>query len=123
MDPEQTTQNEQSVTESAATPEQEHATPNEQSNTAMAVVAYILFFIPLLTDAKDDPFVKFHVKQGFVLFLAGAVAHILSIPLMFIGWILYLGVLVLAVLGIMNAIHHKEEPLPLIGQFAEKFHF
>jgi len=33
----------------------------------LAIVAYILFFIPLLTDAKNDPFVKFHVKTRVLI--------------------------------------------------------
>ena len=45
-------------------------------NTGMAVVAYLIFFIPLLTDAKDDPYVKFHTKQGVVLFIAWVVTWI-----------------------------------------------
>jgi len=37
----------------------------------MAILAYILFFIPLLTDSKNDPYVKYHIKQGLVLFIGG----------------------------------------------------
>lgn len=94
-------------------------------NTGMAVVAYLLFFVPLLTDAKDDPFVKFHVKQGFVVFLASVLVSVLSFipPVMLFSWILHIGILILAILGIINALNHKEEPLPLIGQFADRFNF
>ena len=32
----------------------------------MAIIAYILFFVPLLTgDRKKSPFVKFHTNQGY----------------------------------------------------------
>ena len=42
----------------------------KSKNTTMAIIAYIIFFVPLLTgDAKKDSFVKYHVKQGLVLFL------------------------------------------------------
>jgi len=100
-------------------------------NTGMAIVAYILFFIPLLTDAKKDPFVKYHVKQGFVFFLACMAVFILSslIPwyywwrLSWIFWLLNLGLLVLWILGIINAANGKQEPLPLIGKIGEKFKF
>ncbi|HOE15288.1 MAG TPA: hypothetical protein PLH82_01145 [Candidatus Paceibacterota bacterium] len=50
--------------------EQSKSTVKEK-NTGMAILAYILFFIPLLTDSKKDPFVKYHVKQGLVLFIGG----------------------------------------------------
>ena len=99
----------------------EHSSGKKSENTAMAVVAYILFFVPLLTDAKDDPFVKFHVKQGLLLFII-AVANMVLTPLLFmITWLIGIFVLVLAILGIMNALNGKKEPLPLIGQYAEKF--
>jgi len=97
-----------------------------KKNVGMAVVAYIIFFIPLLTDAKNDPFVKFHVKQGLVLLLGWIAGMIVSmVPVL--GWILapFIGILlfVLFVIGIINALGGKEKQLPLIGQFASKFNF
>lgn len=97
-------------------------------NTAMAIVAYILFFVPLLTDAKNDPFVKYHVKQGLVLFLGFVVVQVLNMVLPFLfwyylNWILELGLLVLMIMGIMKAANGKQEPLPVLGQFAEMFKF
>ncbi|MFH1789735.1 MAG: hypothetical protein ABH832_01565 [bacterium] len=95
--------------------------PLKNENTAMAVVAYILFFVPLLTDAKKDEFVKYHVKQGLMLFIAWIVVAVLTPALFMVIWLLYLGLLVLFIIGIMNALNGKKAPLPLIGQFAEKF--
>ena len=100
-----------------------------QPNTGMAIVAYILFFVPLLTDAKNDPFVKFHVKQGIVVF---ALSVILWVIKMLIPWYwlfrLYwlfdlagLAILVFVILGIVNAAQGKQEKLPLVGQFADSF--
>ena len=97
--------------------------PKKDDNMVMAVVAYILFFVPLLTDAKNDPFVKYHVKQGLLIFLIGLAAFVLSPILFMITWIIHLFVLVMAIIGIMNVINKKQEPLPLIGQYAEKFKF
>lgn len=98
-------------------------------NTTMAIIAYIIFFVPLLTgDAKKDPFVKYHVKQGLVLFLLAVIINVIGmiIPFYFwysISWILSLGVLVLLILGIVNAAGGKQEPLPVIGKFADVFKF
>jgi uncharacterized membrane protein len=104
-------------------------TPNQggaakSPNAGMAIVAYILFFIPLMTDAKNDPFVKYHVKQGLALF-------ILYVINMFIGWIpvigwmvsylISLGTLVLLIIGIMNVLNNKQVPLPVVGKMAEGF--
>ena len=99
-------------------------TTKKEKNTGMAVVAYIIFFLPLLTEAKKDSFVKYHVKQGLVLFLAGLLTRaIVSIP--FIGWSLImpfnLFLSVFFIIGVMNALGGKKEQLPVIGQFAEKF--
>jgi uncharacterized membrane protein len=104
-----------------ATPDQ--PAPQKEQNTGMAVVAYIIFFIPLLTDTKNDPFVRYHVQQGLVLFIGWLVAMVLSwIPvIMLFGWLLHIGLFVLMILGIINAVNGKQVPLPLIGQFADMF--
>jgi len=96
----------------------------QKKNTGMAVVAYILFFVPLLTEAKNDPFVKYHVKQGLGLFICGVGVNILSwIFPWFLGWIanlLSLGIFVLFIIGVIGASKGEEKPLPLIGKFAEQ---
>ncbi|MBU2542140.1 hypothetical protein KJ785_01100 [Patescibacteria group bacterium] len=98
-------------------------------NTTMAIIAYIIFFVPLLTgDAKKDPFVKYHTKQGLVLFFLMVLINVIGwiIPFYFwytFSWILSLGVLVLLIIGISNAVGGKEQPLPVIGKFADMFKF
>jgi len=96
----------------------------KQKNTGMAIIAYILFFVPLLTDSKDDLFVKYHVKQGLVLFIASAAMMAVGI-IPIIGWIIAmlspLFILVLMVIGIINAANGEEKPLPIIGQYSDKF--
>lgn len=99
-----------------------------QKNIGMAVVAYILFFVPLLTDAKNDPFVKFHVKQGLVLLLAEIIVSVVGSMIPFLGWfiVLPLGsllIFILWIIGIMNAVSSKEKELPLIGSFAKHLTF
>lgn len=101
-------------------------TTKKGKNTGMAVVAYIIFFLPLLTEAKKDPFVKYHVKQGLALFLAGIVTRIIVyIPI--IGWVLVwpfnVLLFILFIIGIMHALNNEQKPLPIIGKFAEKFKF
>ena len=102
----------------------------KEKNMGMAIIAYILFFVPLLTDTKNDPFVKYHVKQGFVLFIAAMIVWVIDrflllIPI--IGWgLMYLlgfFLLSLFIIGVINAMGGKQKPLPLIGKFAEKFNF
>jgi len=103
-----------------------------EDNKVMALLSYIIFFIPLLTGAHNtSPFVKYHVNQGLTLFLFGivyGVAYgILTAILMFIpiiGWliiavlsIVYVVYPIFAILGIVNAVNGKMAPLPLIGKF------
>ncbi len=116
---EQTTQNSQ--------PQPTANQPNKK-NIGMAVVAYIIFFIPLLTKAKDDPFVKYHVKQGLVLFIFAVIAWFVSSVIPVIGWFIIsplssLAILVFMIMGIINAANGEEKPLPLIGSYADKLKF
>jgi len=109
----------------APTPQPSQPQPLKH-NTLMAVVAYILFFIPLLTDAKNDPFVKFHVKQGLVLFLA-CLASAVLVRLPVVGFMLMfplnIFIFILWIMGIVNALNGKQERLPIIGKYADKFQF
>jgi uncharacterized membrane protein len=117
------------------------ADQDAQNNKGIAIVAYLLFFVPLLMGAhKTSPFVKFHTNQGTILIIFAVawniacwiVSSILSTllfsVLLFSGWGLF-GILstiftllgfvpaVFAVLGIINAATGKTVPLPIIGNF------
>lgn len=96
-------------------------------NVGMAVIAYLFFFIPLLTDSKNDPFVKFHVKQGLLLFCFSMAFYILRF-FPFLGRVIYvlsplisIAELAFLIIGIMNALNRKKKELPWIGSLAEKW--
>lgn len=115
-----------------------------QENKTMSILAYILFFIPLLTGAhKTSPFAKYHTNQGTVLFLftlAWSIVYwvltaiftaILFNPTTWVsgGWgalgvittilsLLWLIPTILCVVGIINAAGGKMQPLPVIGKFS-----
>ncbi len=97
-----------------------------QKNTLMAVLAYIgpLVIVSYVT-AKDDPFVKFHIKQGLVLFVIEVATWFLIGSMMYQLWMLVniinLGTLVLSIIGIVNAVQGQEKDLPLVGQFSKHF--
>ena len=111
-----------------STPTPPASAPKHEENLGWAIVAYIIFFLPLLTKAKDDPFVRFHVKQGLVLFLLMLVFWLIKIIM---PWYLYwrlselfgLFTVIFLILGLLNVLQGKQEKLPLIGQFADKFKF
>ncbi len=94
-------------------------TTNTEQNKWLGVVAYLIFFIPLLVD-KENEYLKFHANQGLVLLLLGIAVSIVGSIIPFIGWfvILPLGAifcLVLGIIGIVNAFNMKMKELPVIG--------
>jgi len=107
-------------------PAPEKKVEDKTKNVGLAFLAYILFVIPMLTDQKDDPFVKFHTKQGLVLFLAW-VFNIMFGMIPVVGWVLSLLIaiflVVVWIVGVVNVLQGKEHILPLIGQFSDKFKF
>lgn len=101
-----------------------------QNNKIMAALAYmgLLVFIPLFA-ARESRFAKFHVKQGLILLFAEmgfSVSYcVLSFVVLSISWRLYFIVriagmvsyvfLVLAAIGISNAVSGRVKKLPVIG--------
>ncbi len=91
-----------------------------EKNKGIAALAYLIFFLPLLT-AKDSAYAKYHANQGLVLLLLGIAVSIVGSIIPFLGWFLILPVggiftVVLFVMGIVNAMNGKCKPLPLIGK-------
>ncbi|HEY5221229.1 MAG TPA: DUF4870 domain-containing protein [Candidatus Paceibacterota bacterium] len=111
----------------------QHPEAAKQSDkNIMAIFAYlsILIIIPFLTDAKDNPFVKYHIKQGLVLLIFEVIGWFANIVLVWIPvigaliiWLWWLASLVLAIIGIMNVVNGKEKELPYLGKYATKFVF
>lgn len=118
---------------------------NTGNNKLMAVISYLglLFLIPLLTKAHESsPFVKLHLNQGLLITVLGVAVAIVStllgliqvtrytyvvawlppVPYSVTPWwitlitsLLSLAVVVLAIIGIINAAQGKMSKLPLIG--------
>lgn len=90
----------------------------------MGVLSYLgpLVIIPFLIE-KNDPFVKFHIKQGVVLLMIEIILWLGMniLPLMIpVYGILQLGVFILIIIGIINVVQNKEKELPIVGSFAGK---
>ena len=105
------------------------AAPAAAQNTLMGVLSYLSFLclVPLFT-AKNDPYVRFHVGQGLTLFLAEVVVGVIHRVLWnllpygllwrmvnYAYGLVSLGLLVLAVLGIVSAVQGTQKKLPLLG--------
>jgi len=90
------------------------------NNKIISLFAYcgILFIVPLLA-GKDSRYARFHTNQGIILFIFSIVVAFLS-TFHTIGWIFkvcHVLVVLLVILGIINAVTGKARELPLIGQF------
>ncbi len=99
-----------------------------EKNRAFAIIAYLwILFVVGLIAAPNSKFAKYHGNQGLVLFLASVIASVgcmvigfiplvnmmlvIAMPLLWLGW------LVLVILGIVNAAGGQCKPLPLIGHY------
>lgn len=118
-------QQSQSGQTSASQPEAPKADPADvEKNKAMAIVGYIvplLFFVPLLSEAKNSPFAKFHANQQLNLLLAAVAVNVAGSIIPFIGWFIilpfgYIALVVFLVLGVVHAAKGEMKKLPLIGE-------
>ncbi len=92
-----------------------------EKNKWMGVLAYFIFFIPLVADGKSE-FGKFHANQGLNLLLLAIAVSVLGSIIPLLGWFIILPFgsilcLVLGIMGIINAINEKMKELPIIGKF------
>ncbi len=91
-----------------------------EKNKWMGVLAYFIFFIPLLADSNSE-FGKFHANQGLNLLLLFIAVSVLGSIIPLLGWFIILPFgsilcLVLGIMGILNAINEKQKELPIIGK-------
>lgn len=103
-------------------PPQQGAPAAADNSTLMGVLSYIgiLVIIPYLV-ARQDPFVKFHVKQGIVLAVIEIGLWMVSMTIWMLAPVIMLvnlGLLVLSIIGIVNVLQKKQEELPVVGKFA-----
>lgn len=88
----------------------------------MAALSYVgpLVIIPFLTH-RENPYVLFHIKQGLVLLAIALVLHVSTFILFFLLpfiMLINLGLFILSIIGIINALQHKEKDVPITGKFA-----
>jgi uncharacterized membrane protein len=91
-----------------------------EKNKTMAGLAYLLFFLPLVT-CPDSPFGRFHANQGLLLLIFGIGGSIILTIIPVLGWILlpFFGIFyfVLIIMGLVNGLNGKAKELPLIGKY------
>lgn len=97
-----------------------------KENKVYAVLAYLLFFLPLIA-CPQSRFARYHANQGLILLIAAVGINIVTrifsiIPLigllfLLLSWALSIALLVFMILGMVNAGSGQMKPLPLIGNF------
>lgn len=91
-----------------------------EENKVSAALAYIwiLCLVPLFLK-RDSKFAQFHAKQGLLLFIVELIGSVVyAIPI--IGWALFVLTIILALLGIRNALDGKYWEMPFLGRYVEK---
>lgn len=101
-----------------------------EEGKAFAILSYVLtflsfpfFLVPLIM--RNNAYSLYHSKQCLILWIAGLVLTAVSVPLMAVcvGAVLLpvgaIFLLVLNIMGIINAVNGRMEPLPVIGKWAE----
>lgn len=88
--------------------------------TALSLLSYlyILVIVPLIFSRKNQ-FVKFHAKQGLILFAFWSLA-IFSLYIPLLPWLFALLIVFFILFGIVNVFLSRERLLPVIGKFANK---
>ena len=116
-------QAEESVDASETPTSSTNSTEDIDSLKAIAAIAYlgILFFVPMITHPKSE-FAMFHANQGLLLLLAGIIVSVVGSVIPVLGWFVIapiggIFILVLFILGLINALQGKMKRLPLIGNF------
>jgi len=94
-------------------------------DNAYAILSYlwVLCLIPVLMK-KDGDFVKFHARQGLVLFIAEIAIAILGIIPFLGGLISTLGILIcglVSILGIIQVLLGNKWEIPVIYDWSKNF--
>lgn len=99
------------------------APTSDQESKLWGIIGYILpvlFFVPLLGEDKNKPFVRFHANQQLDLLLYWVIVSVVLPVIPIIGWILmpvaYIFGLALMILGLINVSQNAQKRLPLIGK-------
>ena len=99
------------------------STAKQDNSKILAIIGYVfpvLFFVPLLTEAKTNAFSRFHANQQLILLIWYVISNVIVI-IPILGWIaspiMWVIGVVLAIMGIINAMGGTMKPLPIIGKY------
>lgn len=97
--------------------------PDESQLKLISALGYLglLFLLPYLMFPKEK-FAIFHANQGLILLITGVIINVVGGIVPILGWFIILplgniALLVLFILGVINAFNGHMKRLPLIGNF------
>ncbi|MCX6785110.1 MAG: hypothetical protein NTV81_04255 [Candidatus Komeilibacteria bacterium] len=88
-----------------------------EADLRWAAVSYvwILWLGPILLK-RDSAYIQFHAKQGMLLFVAEVIAGLIPV----IGWLIGLFLIILAVMGVLEALAGRFWEMPVLGKYVKK---
>ncbi|MBW3004979.1 DUF4870 domain-containing protein [Candidatus Woesearchaeota archaeon] len=90
----------------------------------LAYLLSIIGFLIVLLAKKDNKFAMYHAKQSLVLFIVYMIGWVILVFIPFLGWgllpVWWVIMVIMTIIGIINAVTGKEKPLPIIGKYAKK---
>lgn len=103
--------------------EQQPDVTGMKPDVLMGTFAYIglLVLVPIFSGATASPFVKFHAKQGLVLFVGEILAVVLTFWSSYAGGFLFLILLVASIAGLVRCLQEQQWVIPGVGVLASKF--
>lgn len=112
-------------TPAALSPEVEEGKPFAILSYALNFIGLPFFLVPLIL--RNNEFSLYHAKQCLLLWLLGIAGAVVSGLLaivcvgILLGLALAVALLVLNIIGLINAIQGQAKPLPIIGPWAEEW--
>lgn len=96
-------------------------TDEMDSEKVWSVVAYLCFPLPLIFARNRTKLLNYHINQSIILLIVSVLGQIILSSFFgnamwsFPGRIWNLLITILMIVGIINAVNKKMEPLPVIG--------
>lgn len=119
--------------------EQTSNTAQQDQGKTIAILSYITligWIIAIVMHSSNKTQLgAYHIRQslgymifGIILMIVFSIltvfilmaAPIVGIIFTFFSWILYIGLLILWIIGLVNAINGQMKPIPIIGNLADK---
>ena len=99
---------------------------NANNSKALAIITYITLIGWIiafsLNNKQKNLLVSYHQRQSLgIQLIYFSTAFLISLTTLASLQVLFLGVFILMIIGISNASNQKKKPLPMVGNYFEKW--